>query len=122
MKCIKDYIESNKQLKSRKLIIFFCIFFFLFFSSQGYEGSLLKVTSKNGKTASVSMINKIHLLFVALEFWTRDKGKKMKLLKIAALFIRRKRRTETSFGFLLYSLFLKKFGSLPTKEECNRFL
>lgn len=27
----------------------------LFLFTQGYEGSLLKVTSKNGKTASVSL-------------------------------------------------------------------
>lgn len=34
------------------LIILICVFYFL----QGYEGSLLKVTSKNGKTASVSVL------------------------------------------------------------------
>lgn len=33
-----------------------CLRLYLFPSTQGYEGSLLKVTSKNGKTASVSVL------------------------------------------------------------------
>lgn len=51
----------EKTTKVYKSIYIFLLF--LFFSSQGYEGSLLKVTSKNGKTASVSMINKSHFIY-----------------------------------------------------------
>ena len=44
-----DTLLQNPQF----FILLICIlrFFFIF---QGYEGSLLKVTSKNGKTSSVS--------------------------------------------------------------------
>lgn len=36
--------------------------YLLFRAYEGYEGSLLKVTSKNGKTASVSTINVLLIL------------------------------------------------------------
>lgn len=43
-----------------------CIFFLRFFRLQGYEGSLLKVTSKNGKTASVS-VAKETVIFIVIQ-------------------------------------------------------
>lgn len=46
------------------VLVILCMFF-----SQGYEGSLLKVTSKNGKTASVSNLNiNLHCIVGAVCF------------------------------------------------------
>lgn len=60
-------MELPRLLKIKKSDLsdrFSIIFSRIFFTFQGYEGSLLKVTSKNGKTASVSMNMMILLLFL----------------------------------------------------------
>lgn len=60
-------MELSRLLKIKKSDLsdrFSIIFSRIVFTFQGYEGSLLKVTSKNGKTASVSMNMMILLLFL----------------------------------------------------------
>lgn len=52
--CISNvYLWDGSALRFYSFVVFFIVFFFI--CLQGYEGSLLKVTSKNGKTASVSV-------------------------------------------------------------------
>jgi hypothetical protein len=50
-----EFLNVNERIAEGNVIFFITITVFSVF--QGYEGSLLKVTSKNGKTASVSFVD-----------------------------------------------------------------